>query len=1076
MRYLHGFLAAALGAVVAFTLLPAGEANKPKPLELSKPATASFPISYQLDQAGPVSLLVCNAEGVVVRELLHAAARPAGRDTVAWDGLDEQGQAVPAGTYTWKLLTSQGLKAEYLLTVGTDGNPSWQWWPGNHGPVNAVAVDADGVYAATGCGEGGPLVVKQGADGKRLWEIPHWIDAWVGPTSMASDNGTLWALPLNQKLYRIEAKSGKHLGTWDVGFDDDRKASEFNDCSNITDLDAGGGQVVLSYARQNLVRWLDPADGKELDRATVEEPYGVAVDRSDGSLLVIARDQVVRLSRTAKQPQLVIPRERLNGAHRLSVDPTNGDILVAENAALHSWIGYHYFGKKLVRLESRQSSYYKKRFFPADDPSGGRQVKRFARDGRALAAYGAPQGRVDGAYQKQDFDGLIDIAATPEGGFVTAEEGTVRRTGQFDKNGKWQREWRGGWSYAQFGTPDPTDRSIVWLPHHTSFLKTRVDYQRKTWELLEAYHAPVIHEWFGQSAPIWRLLRRNGVLYFCGIGREGVSGPLVLRFDEAKKRMVGQVASDFSLGHDREIDVGRCLHPLLNDVTKGKQGSWVWSDRNGDGMPTAEEMLLSPYEAHAGGWSIGDDFTYYFHDQTDKLDKITIYAMPVQEWTASGTPVYDFSKLKEFAPDPGWSDSTWCDEAGNVYAGFNNEGLHGRRYGIGFWSPRASVNRVVKWDKTGKRQWIVGRHAAGSQAEPGEGKYFWRFIGSTHGCILMNDVEEGMTHVWDQDGLWVGRLFDQPVVTSEIPLSAYEQCGENFGGALHTDAKTGEVLYYGGSVNCVRVYRITGFDQLKRQSGKVEVSAQLATRIGERLRSEAMRSDVIRARGVERNQMKIDGDLNEWKDAKPVSIKDGTKELAKVYLAWNSEGLYAAFDVTTTTPWRSSASAELAFQGGASVDVKFGAWEPPRSAPIPGDMRITVAPLGGKAVGVEFLPHLTRDMSPPHNTREATYKTLNGAITFKRVTPIGDELSASKVKPDGSGYTVEVFVQRREPHAFRPGLRLRFDATVVLSDPLGTKSILRLPWHSREAGDMATQDVYFESLLRPQAWGEAVLE
>ena len=450
--------------------------------------------------------------------------------------------------------------------------------------------------------------------------------------------------------------------------------------------------------------------------------------------------------------------------------------------------------------------------------------------------------------------------------------------------------------------------------------------------------------------------------------------------------------------------------------------------------------------------------------------------MPVQEWTPGGAPVYDFSKLREFAPDPGWSDSTWVDETGNVFAGFNGDRSNSRRFGIGFWSPRASVNRVVKWDKDGKQQWIVGRHAAGSQAEPGEGKYFWRFVGATHGCILMNDVEEGMTHVWDQDGLWVGRLFDHPLVTSDIPLSAYEQCGENFGGALHTDARSGEVFYYGGSVNCVRVYRITGWDQLKRQHGSVEVSAQLAARIGERLHAEAARSDVIRGIPMERQQMKIDGDLSEWKDAKPVVIRDGAKELAKVYLAWNSEGLYVAFDVTTSTPWRTSASPELAFQGGAAVDVKLGLMEPERSAPVPGDLRVAVAPINGKATGVEFLPHLTRDMSPPHMTREATYKTLNGAITFKRVAPIGDGLCAAKTKADGSGYVVEVFIQRREPYAFRPGLHLRFDATVILSDAQGTKSVLRLPWHSREAGDMATQDVFFESVLRPQAWGEAVLE
>jgi hypothetical protein len=67
---------------------------------------------------------------------------------------------------------------------------------------------------------------------------------------------------------------------------------------------------------------------------------------------------------------------------------------------------------------------------------------------------------------------------------------------------------------------------------------------------------------------------------------------------------------------------------------------------------------------------------------------------------------------------------------------------------------------VVKWNKNGKLEWEVGRHAPGTQARPGEAKYFWRVVGVAHGCIAVSDAEDGATHVWDQDGLWVGRFFD----------------------------------------------------------------------------------------------------------------------------------------------------------------------------------------------------------------------------------------------------------------------------------------------------------------------------
>ena len=41
-------------------------------------------------------------------------------------------------------------------------------------------------------------------------------------------------------------------------------------------------------------------------------------------------------------------------------------------------------------------------------------------------------------------------------------------------------------------------------------------------------------------------------------------------------------------------------------------------------------------------------------------------------------------------------------------------------------------------------------------------------------------------------------------------------------------------------------------------------------------------------------------------------------------------GLCVAFDVNTDTPWKSSSKPELAFEGGASVEVRLGPVEPER--------------------------------------------------------------------------------------------------------------------------------------------------
>src|SRR3954469_1763385 len=76
---------------------------------------AAVSIQYKLPYAANVSMLIVDSNGQVVRELLHAAPRPAGESTESWDGLNDDGQPALPGKYAWKLLSSQGLTAEYLL-------------------------------------------------------------------------------------------------------------------------------------------------------------------------------------------------------------------------------------------------------------------------------------------------------------------------------------------------------------------------------------------------------------------------------------------------------------------------------------------------------------------------------------------------------------------------------------------------------------------------------------------------------------------------------------------------------------------------------------------------------------------------------------------------------------------------------------------------------------------------------------------------------------------------------------------------------------------------------------------------
>jgi hypothetical protein len=76
-------------------------APAPNPLDRT---TSTMRVTFDLVQAGPVSLAIYDVEGRNVRKLLAATPRPAGRgQQESWDGCDASGRAVRAGTYWIRL-------------------------------------------------------------------------------------------------------------------------------------------------------------------------------------------------------------------------------------------------------------------------------------------------------------------------------------------------------------------------------------------------------------------------------------------------------------------------------------------------------------------------------------------------------------------------------------------------------------------------------------------------------------------------------------------------------------------------------------------------------------------------------------------------------------------------------------------------------------------------------------------------------------------------------------------------------------------------------------------------------------
>lgn len=164
-----------------------------------EPRTSGVPISYSIEKPGHVSAAVYDSEGQLVRELLHAVPMAADKQSLIWDGLDRDGNALPAGEYSWKLLQTPGLKATYLMSVGSNYPPGNDWrtacGPGTHQAPFGIGVDQTGIYVSAHTTENiETCMLKMTLDGKqRLWTTLH-ARPWDGALSLAVDGGEVFML------------------------------------------------------------------------------------------------------------------------------------------------------------------------------------------------------------------------------------------------------------------------------------------------------------------------------------------------------------------------------------------------------------------------------------------------------------------------------------------------------------------------------------------------------------------------------------------------------------------------------------------------------------------------------------------------------------------------------------------------------------------------------------------------------------------------------------------------------------------------------------------------------------------
>ena len=331
-----------LGELMALQSLDSGDlttAILPAP-----PSTVAahppIPVCFTVKEAGYVTLVIEDAHGKRVRNLVAETPFPAGPNVVWWDGMDDlgrdaeaahhgiyhvPGQFVAPGAYRVRGLFRKSIDLRYEFSVYNGGSPAWETedhtggWLTNHTPPSAALYlpgdRAPGgkplVYLGSAVSEGGAGLAwvdlncrKQGGRG--------WIGgAWTGAPFLARDVG---AHPDPTAYLYVGSAWEGDLRLTALTPQGDRAVVKYSfaggkDASAMTGLAVRDDLLVCSLPKQAQLLFVDASLGRVRAQVPMTDPRGLAFDQ-EGRLLVLSRTKLLRFT----LPDSLAPAPRFDEA------------------------------------------------------------------------------------------------------------------------------------------------------------------------------------------------------------------------------------------------------------------------------------------------------------------------------------------------------------------------------------------------------------------------------------------------------------------------------------------------------------------------------------------------------------------------------------------------------------------------------------------------------------------------------------------------------------------------------------------------------------------------------------------
>ena len=547
------------GKVDSKLVLAGVPADRPLPLDFT----------YTLPEDTECTIQIFNEKNENVRILVPQQQRLGGPNTERWDGCDDNGNLLPAGTYTWRGIYHAPIKAEYRFSVHNSGNPPYPTadgkggWGADHGtPQTACAFD-EGVLLAWNASEFGWGVIRTDLSGRKQWGCNY--DA----AHVATDGVTVFTAGghgFHPSIHVIKHMTLKEARPIQIGGKEHNDAPPGGDekSNTITGLACDSQVLYASYKARNLIARFNSKTGALLGTVEVPVPERLAV-LPDGRIVALSAGKVLVLK---------------DGKAELTITDN-----LDEPTAVAAFDGLLFVANRGKLMN----------------------VSVFDTAGKYLRSIGKPGGRpAKGAYDPLGIYMPGGITVDKTGQLWVAETTDFpKRISVWDaKTGAYKKEFFGGSDYFAYGFIDPAKpdevlvHNVLWKIDWKAYTVTP---QTTVWRKTSPEMIPPLGA-SSYSASPQIVTAANGRQYMYGHNYAHYSG-LFYRDGDLFKPLFSKI----HVGYDY---IGPPGIPFMdNDRTAYPASQYFWQDQNGDCCVQPEEVTPlkdTPFESFNVSWVFPD--------------------------------------------------------------------------------------------------------------------------------------------------------------------------------------------------------------------------------------------------------------------------------------------------------------------------------------------------------------------------------------------------------------------------------------------------------------------------------------